>query len=142
MTLSTAQPEFRRSAISALSCAVAIVFFASAFAVSVPAAPVRIAENDGSISFSSSTYTSGLNTLGDANFVSANLASCDSLGSDAIIKLTMGRFINGGRFRAANGAGAVLLGIKTGKGSPFLNQIGILVAGKRSALILVAETGK
>jgi len=70
------------------------LFMAVVAAVSVQAAVVNIAQNDGTENFSATDYTNGFGTLGDANFIAANLASYDTLGSDVTIRVTVGNIID------------------------------------------------
>jgi hypothetical protein len=66
----------------------------SFWATSVQAGLIRIAENDGSVNFNSSTYANGYGSFGDANFITSNLASYDALGTNVTIKVSMGAVVD------------------------------------------------
>lgn len=54
------------------------------------ASSILVAKNDGTQTFTSALYNSGFGTLADANYIANNLASYDSLGSNVIVKITIG----------------------------------------------------
>lgn len=54
------------------------------------AASVLIARSDGTVPFTSTLYTDGLGTPSDANYIADTIASYDSLGSGAVIRITIG----------------------------------------------------
>jgi hypothetical protein len=73
----------------------------SFWGTSAQAGLIRIAENDGSVIFNSSTYLNGYGSFGDANFIASNLASYDALGTNVTIKVSMGAVVD--YFKPASG---------------------------------------
>jgi hypothetical protein len=85
------------------------IFMAVVAAVSVQASVVNIAQNDGTENFSAIDYTNGFGALGDANYIAANIASYNTLGSNVTIRVTIGNVID--YFRPT--LGNTLLGMLT-----------------------------